>query len=396
MFGALNRFISRLDSEPQPQSYSNQGNIENSYGFQVLRNNNPGLPIEPWFDFIIGINGRLIVCVQVPSLAPENGRANSYRQDNPNPELFVQEIRNLAGATVSLEIWSAKGQQTHTLRLPIPAPPAAPSLGLTLQLASLASTQNIWHILSIPSPLSPAYQAGLLPHSDYILGTPSGTLRGEGAFGELVEDHLNRSLVLWVYNSEFDVVREVELVPRRGWGGDGALGAILGYGALHRLPVGLGEEVQGPGEAMFEAPGRESTEKQSQPLMDAVASPPQFLNPKQSATTMPAPPMTSPNAPLPKGTGSTPTAKAGGRKQRNYAAPSPNRAFDEYFAEGEKKSKEEDFVSSRKGPGVAPPPKVGPPPLNTAAKPAETVEESLPVDAVSSSPAPVGESEGEN
>jgi hypothetical protein len=35
------------------------------------------------------------------------------------------------------------------------------------------------------------------------------------SLGELVEDHLNRTLVLWVYNSEFDVVREVELVPTR-------------------------------------------------------------------------------------------------------------------------------------------------------------------------------------
>ena len=58
--------------------------------------------------------------------------------------------------------------------------------------------------------------------------------------------------MLWVYNSEFDVVREVELVPTRGWGGEGALGAELGYGALHRLPVGLGEEVEGPGEVVFE------------------------------------------------------------------------------------------------------------------------------------------------
>lgn len=127
-------------------------------------------------------------------------------------------------------------------------------------MGPLNTTQNIWHILSIPSPLSPAHLAGLLPYSDYILGTPSGTLRGEGALGELVEDHLNRSLVLWVYNSEFDVVREVELIPRKGWGGEGALGAVLGFGALHRLPVGLGEEMQAPGEKMFEAEQRASVE----------------------------------------------------------------------------------------------------------------------------------------
>ena len=60
MFGALNRFIARLDSDPVPQN-SNTGPSDSSYGFQVLRNTNAELPIEPWFDFIIGINGHVIV-----------------------------------------------------------------------------------------------------------------------------------------------------------------------------------------------------------------------------------------------------------------------------------------------------------------------------------------------
>jgi hypothetical protein len=60
MFGALNRLISRLDSDV-PQSSPAKNNTENPYGFQVLRNSNTDLPLEPWFDFIIGINGHLIV-----------------------------------------------------------------------------------------------------------------------------------------------------------------------------------------------------------------------------------------------------------------------------------------------------------------------------------------------
>lgn len=56
MFGALNRFISRLDGEPQ-----NQQSLQGAGGFQVLRNNNKEVALEPWFDFIIGINGRTLV-----------------------------------------------------------------------------------------------------------------------------------------------------------------------------------------------------------------------------------------------------------------------------------------------------------------------------------------------
>lgn len=61
MFNALNRFISRLDSDSPSQTTSS---THGAFGFQVLRNNNADLAIEPWFDFIIGINGRMIVCAE--------------------------------------------------------------------------------------------------------------------------------------------------------------------------------------------------------------------------------------------------------------------------------------------------------------------------------------------
>lgn len=62
MFGALNRFISRLDSDSP-----NQGSSSTQSGFQVLRNTNADLPIEPWYDFIIGINGRPLVHTSSPT-----------------------------------------------------------------------------------------------------------------------------------------------------------------------------------------------------------------------------------------------------------------------------------------------------------------------------------------
>jgi len=61
MFGALNRFISVLDRSPEDSRNNNAG-ADGAFGFQVLRNNNQELRLEPWFDFIIGINGRTLVC----------------------------------------------------------------------------------------------------------------------------------------------------------------------------------------------------------------------------------------------------------------------------------------------------------------------------------------------
>ncbi len=85
MFGALNRFISRLDSDGQSLNSSTN---PKAFGFQVLRNKNEDIPIEPWYDFVIGINGRPI--------------------DSQDPSLFATEIRNCAGTNVALTLWSAK------------------------------------------------------------------------------------------------------------------------------------------------------------------------------------------------------------------------------------------------------------------------------------------------
>lgn len=57
MFNALNRIISRLDGDAPSTTKDNHG----AFGFQVLRNQNPELAVEPWFDFVVGINGRMIV-----------------------------------------------------------------------------------------------------------------------------------------------------------------------------------------------------------------------------------------------------------------------------------------------------------------------------------------------
>lgn len=51
--------MARLDAAPDEQQSATNG----AFGFQVLKNTNTEVPLEPWFDFIIGINGRTIVSV---------------------------------------------------------------------------------------------------------------------------------------------------------------------------------------------------------------------------------------------------------------------------------------------------------------------------------------------
>ena len=327
MFGALNRFISRLDSDSPSQPSRDS---RNDFGFQVLRNKNNDIPIEPWYDFIIGINGRQI--------------------EEPDSNSFAIEIRNCAGSNATLTIWSAKGQRVRTLQVAVPTP--SPTLGLTLQWTPISSTEDVWHILDV-IPDSPADNAGLLPYGDYIVGTPEGNVHGEAGLGELVEDYLSRTLRLWVYNHEYAVTRLVTITPSRSWGGSGALGCVLGFGALHRLPAPLNEPPAGPGETLFET-ARFSNEENRPGSAANLRSYPSGSSLYKAGLNQ-----QSGDLLVPATLASTPGPPRAGRKARKVV--SPNSAFDEYFKEGEQKSKEEDFTPATKS-APPPPPRMGGPP----------------------------------
>ncbi|KAK3329610.1 GRASP55/65 PDZ-like domain-containing protein [Apodospora peruviana] len=336
MFNALNRFISRLDGDA-PQSKENHG----AFGFQVLRNTNLDLAVEPWFDFVIGINGRMI--------------------DDSDPRLFAQEVRNCAGGSVMLGLWSAKGQRTRALHIPVP--PDSASLGLALQWTPLAVVSNIWHVLDVPAN-SPADVAGLLPYSDYILGTPDGILHGEGGLSELVEDHIGRPLRLYVYNNEYNVTREVTIQPSRDWGGEGALGCVLGYGALHRLPAPLSEPVQGPGETLFDGDTAANGEGYSSQFMPSGNSGLPQSNNNNDNRFSPAPTGSSSSADflIPAQAVGTPPPPSGpprSKKKERHHHHGQNHLMDDYFKEQEEKSKELDNVPSGRASPLPPPPKAG-------------------------------------
>jgi hypothetical protein len=224
---------------------------------------------------------------------------------------------------------------------------------VTLQYCPIVLAQDIYHVLSL-TPSSPADEAGLLPYSDYIIGSPDGRLRGEDGVAELVDAWLDRQVTLWVYNHEFDVVREIKITPNRRWGGEGALGCTLGYGALHRIPPPLTE---GPaperGETFFDNstfgydPEDEDFLVPASDFKGEVAqSPPVATATESTAETMPE--VTGPLGVIPVARG-----KSAPKSKRQ-----PNRALDAYFEEGEQHSQQVDNAPSAKA-GIAPPPKAG-------------------------------------
>jgi hypothetical protein len=251
-----------------------------------------------------------------------------------------------------------QGQKIREVYLQIPAD--QPRLGISLQWSPLAIAEDVWHILDV-APNSPADAAGLLPYGDYVIGSPEGLVRGESGLGELVEDFLNRPLRLYVYNHEYNVTRPVTITPTRNWGGEGALGCVLGFGALHRIPAGLDEPPPAPGETFFstgDASGTTSFDEK-RPLTGSVDFPAAPTQGAPAELFVPANMALPSKSPPPQGTAPPPKKK--GRAHHVASPAGGSGGLDDYFKEGEQKSLEQDYAP-KKGSGVPPPPKAGGPP----------------------------------
>lgn len=252
-----------------------------------------------------------------------------------------------------------QGQKIREVYVEIPADQGA--LGIALQWSPLSVSEDVWHILDV-APNSPADAAGLLPYGDYLIGSPEGLVRGESGLGELVDDFLNRPLRLYVYNHEYNVTRPVTITPTRSWGGEGALGCVLGFGALHRIPPSLDEPPPAPGETLFSAGDASGTTSfdEKRPLVSSMEGPGQAGAPAELF--VPANMALPAKSPPPPGT--APPRKKG-RAAHHVGSPASGGGgggvLDDYFKEGEQKSLEQDYAPKR-GSGVPPPPKTGGPP----------------------------------
>lgn len=189
-------------------------------GYHVLRvqEGSPGQKagLEAFFDFIVSIG--------------------NIRLDQDNDTL-----KELLKAGVDKElIMTVYSSKTQSVRQTVVVPSLTWGgqglLGVSIRFCSFeGSNENVWHVLEV-HPSSPAEMAGLRPFTDYIIGADSVLHESEDLF-TLIEAHESRSLKLYVYNTEDDSCREVTIIPKNTWGGEGSLGCGIGYGYLHRIPI---------------------------------------------------------------------------------------------------------------------------------------------------------------
>ncbi|RPA86566.1 hypothetical protein BJ508DRAFT_301929 [Ascobolus immersus RN42] len=344
----------------------------NSYGFQVLRNISPTLNLDPFFDFIVGINGRPI--------------------EDPNPNLFLQEVYNCAGSVLRLGVWSGKGGRLRDVDVDLTQPKldgfglthdGRVQLGLSVQWTPLSVAGNVWRILRVQEN-SPADLAGLIEEEDFIVGTPEGIVHGENGMSALIQDFQDRPLRLYVHNHPTNTTRELTITPHRNWGGDGLLGCVLGFGHLHKLPAPLEEAVEAPGETLFDSafqsPATPNYPQQQFTTFSPVSGqgyPPPSHTPQGGYSSggndgfspvpfvgnegfVTAASLAPPPPPMASSQGEVAVRSKAKKKTGHRGAVD----MDAYLREGEEKSKELDVHvgGAKAGEGAPPPPKGIPPP----------------------------------
>ncbi|KAF7999845.1 hypothetical protein HF325_005694 [Metschnikowia pulcherrima] len=247
---------------------------------------------EAWFDYIVGINGHDLPMKYPISHARsysigEDGSFSYSNKDESDEasmvdfDLLAQEFAMAAlgpHKTVTFKVWSAKGGVERDISVQLTPSEKRDAdiqntpgkwhlhadlfaeLGLTVSSQHLNTATQVWKILNT-HPHSPAFQALLVPYSDYIIGCDSafpsdtsgkGLLAGGGEHllatvvssyytshnATLQDDQI--PIIFYVYNHDFDVVRPVTVYLSRGWApaqNKGILGCDVGYGLLHRLPA---------------------------------------------------------------------------------------------------------------------------------------------------------------
>lgn len=205
-----------------------------------MQNNSPGsrAGLEAFFDFIVAIG--------TTRLDQDNDTLKELLKTNKEKEIrvtgnFLSSSQNslLSIYYFPSTVYSSKTQNVRVVNItPSETWGGQGLLGVSIRFCSFeGANENVWHILEV-HPSSPAEAAGLRSFSDYIIGADSILHESEDLF-TLIETHEGKQLKLYVYNCDEDQCREVIITPNSKWGGEGSLGAGIGFGYLHRIPIRL-------------------------------------------------------------------------------------------------------------------------------------------------------------
>eukprot|EP00922_Rhytidocystis_sp_ex-Travisia-forbesii_P041443 GHVS01061905.1.p1 GENE.GHVS01061905.1~~GHVS01061905.1.p1 ORF type:complete len:481 (+),score=64.49 GHVS01061905.1:233-1675(+) len=199
------------------------GQSDANGGFRIFKvsRNSPAerAGLEVFFDYIVEIDD-----LQVIHASEESQRS------------FFEKVQQCVNQQIKLVVYNMRTKQFRDVYVTPAKWGGSGLLGATVRYDTFesAGTQGV-RVLDVFTN-SPAALAGLVPYSDYILGTADIAFKDLDELIESVSTHVGRQLSLYVYNSETETLRELLIVPSYQWGGQGCLGCDIGVGFIHRVP----------------------------------------------------------------------------------------------------------------------------------------------------------------
>lgn len=301
MFSFAKRLVERLEGAPaspqnDPYFQSLLSINNNGHGLRVLsvtpHSTAQLLGFEAYFDFIVRVNGNELPMIHATGVKGSYsvGDDGSIRYGGVADELsmidynalseeFARSVASGIGSII-FDVWSSKGGILRQVSVPLEKfesdveKDAAGAqklykdvfkpVGLVVQSNDLRTSTYVWRILNTHKD-SPAFQAQMIPYSDYVIGCDSSFPSDENGKGLLAEGgealfsktilayykhHLailredNIPITLYVYNHDYDVLRPVTVNLTKSWCSGqnrGILGCDVGYGLLHRIPEVVGK-----------------------------------------------------------------------------------------------------------------------------------------------------------
>lgn len=351
MFSFAKKLVDRLEGHsPNPADEAYFKGItrinNNGFGLRVLHVQSHSAAqlagFEAWFDYIVRINhhelpmkhqsaSRAVYGINDDGSISYGSRSADSKAGEFDIDAISQELVAAAASgnkSVTFDVWNAKGgilRQILVLLDPYTYTPQKlpdsvqeifhdkfKQIGITVQSSHVDSATFVWRILNT-HPNSPAFQAQLIPFSDYVVGCDSAfptddngkgllTKGGESLLSKTILSYYNHHfatlgednipITLYVYNHDYDIVRPVTVHLSKSWavgGNRGILGCDVGYGLLHRIPEVIGKfdlSIEKIDDVIFENKSDYSYKLEKTPV-------PAFQEPREQSTKPASPVLTS-------------------------------------------------------------------------------------------------------
>lgn len=170
------------------------------------------LKIEPYFDFLIGINDFATTS---------------------NLDLMSLVTPSLKNSDIILVFRNIRDMDVRRVKLAKPWD----KLGLVLRFCSPDCERHVYHVSRVENN-SPASDAGLTDEDYIFYAKDYKCFNDQESFFDLIKVSKDKPITLGVFNSSSNSWREVNVIPNSNWGtgSKGLLGCDIGLGITHRIP----------------------------------------------------------------------------------------------------------------------------------------------------------------